>query len=47
MQHGKPPEYPQGGTNIEPENKMGVKKLVELFWEEVKSGHKPEPPKKR
>lgn len=45
MQHGKPPEY-YGGTNLEnPESTThGVKKFVEIFWDELKSGHKPKVP---
>lgn len=47
LQHGKPPEY-YGGTNLEdPASNGGVKNFVKLFWEELKSGHKPEPPKKK
>jgi hypothetical protein len=46
MQHGKPPEY-YGGTNLEnPESTPGAKKLVELFWDELKNGHKTELPPK-
>lgn len=45
MKHGKPPEY-YGGTNLEePARQSGVKNLVKLFWEELKSGHKPQPKK--
>ncbi|KAK5075957.1 hypothetical protein LTS08_002466 [Lithohypha guttulata] len=48
LQHGKPPEY-HGGTNLEdPAAGSGVKNFVKLFWEELKSGHKPErPPNKK
>lgn len=46
LQHGKPPEY-YGGTNLEePAREGGLKSLFKLFWEELKSGHKPQPPKK-
>lgn len=48
FQHGKPPEY-YGGTNLEsPEVKNGgVKKFVELFLDELKTGHKPQPKGKK
>jgi len=42
LQHGKPPEY-HGGSSIEPSEEAGkgMKHFFELFWDEVKSGHKP------
>jgi len=48
LQHGKPPEY-YGGTHIDPEREAGrgVKNFFKLFWEELKTGHKPEPPTKK
>lgn len=48
FQHGKPPEH-YGGTNLEDPTKTGngsIKNFAKIFWEELKSGHKPEPPKK-
>jgi len=48
LQHGKPPEY-YGGTHIDPEQEAsrGVKNFFKLFWEELKTGHKSEPPTKK
>ncbi|KAJ9602293.1 hypothetical protein H2200_013148 [Cladophialophora chaetospira] len=45
IQHGKPPEY-YGGTNLDtPEaTEGGAKNFFKIFWEELKTGHKPEPP---
>lgn len=51
LQHGKPAEYPHpGGTHLEEETARqggGLKKFFQLFWDELKSGHKPEPKNKR
>lgn len=45
LQHGKPPQY-HSPTQLEgPEASNpngGVGRLVKLFWEELKTGHKPE-----
>ena len=51
IQHGKPPEYPHpGGTHLEDEVERqggGLKKFFQIFWDELKSGHKPEPKSKK
>ncbi|KAJ4518135.1 hypothetical protein HRR76_000248 [Exophiala dermatitidis] len=48
IQHGKPPEY-YGGTHIDSEHeaKQGLGHFFKLFWDELKSGHKPQPPTKK
>ena len=51
LQHGKPPDYPHpGGTHLEDEVARqggGVTKFIKLFWEELRTGHKPEPKGKK
>ena len=51
LQHGKRPEYPHpGGTHLEEEvEKQGASltKFFRIFWEELKTGHKPEPKSKK
>jgi hypothetical protein len=45
LQHGKAPEY-HNPTQIEGEEfagNGGVGRFFKFFWEELKSGHKPEP----
>ncbi|RMZ75545.1 hypothetical protein DV738_g5428, partial [Chaetothyriales sp. CBS 135597] len=44
LQHGKSPEYCQGGTQIDDQKppNQGVSHFFKLFWEELKTGHKPE-----
>lgn len=48
LQHGKPPDY-YGGTNLEEPAQQGggVKHLAKLFWEELKTGHRPDPKGKK
>ncbi|KAJ9654631.1 hypothetical protein H2198_006377 [Neophaeococcomyces mojaviensis] len=47
LQHGKPPEH-YGGTNLEePGRNGGVKSFIALFWEELKSGHRPDSKNKK
>ncbi|RMZ91659.1 hypothetical protein DV736_g1103, partial [Chaetothyriales sp. CBS 134916] len=45
LQHGKSPEYYQGGTHIDEQKtaNQGLSRFLKLFWEELKTGHKPEP----
>ncbi|OQU95899.1 hypothetical protein CLAIMM_02059 [Cladophialophora immunda] len=48
IQHGKPPEY-YGGTHLDHDQatERGVGHFLKLFWEELKTGHKSEPPTKK
>jgi hypothetical protein len=49
LQHGKPPEY-HNPTQLDTEEAVrngGVSRFIKLFWEELKAGHRPEPPTKK
>ena len=51
IQHGSTPDYPHpGGTHLEDQVAReggGLTKFFKMFWEELRTGHKPEPKSKK